>query len=137
LALGGALLAAIHRPKSEVSVLGVALVLGSAARFSVGQTTIASKQSHDFRISLASKSGRLVAEKDEYCAFFNRTTDEELTQVEDVFLNFAQQVGRMRETPRKFLLSQTIREDTAGMWSSASNAVNKSPTMSTFTTPIV
>jgi hypothetical protein len=82
----------------------VTVVLCLAAKIGVGQTTIASKQNHDFHISLTSKSGKLVAEKDEYCALFNRTRDDQPTVVGDVFLDFAQQVGRIRESPRKFPL---------------------------------
>jgi hypothetical protein len=84
----------------------VAVVLGLAAKICVGQTTIASKQNHDFHISLTSKSGKLVAEKDEFCALFNTAKDDEPTVVRDVFLDFAQQVGRIRESPRKFPLSR-------------------------------
>jgi hypothetical protein len=84
----------------------VTVVLGLAAKICMGQTTIASKQNHDFHISLTSKSGKLVAEKDEYCALFNRTRDDEPTVVGNVFLDFAQQVGRIRESPRKFPLSR-------------------------------
>lgn len=84
----------------------VTVVLCLAAKICAGQATIASKQNHDFHISLTSKSGKLVAEKDEYCALFNRTRDDEPTVVGDVFLDFAQQVGRIRESPRKFPLSR-------------------------------
>jgi hypothetical protein len=91
------------------AILCVTLVLGPAAKICVGQTTIASKQNHDFHISLiyfAYQQVRQMAEKDEYCALFNRTKDDEPTVVGDVFLDFAQQVGRIRESPRKFPLSR-------------------------------
>jgi hypothetical protein len=88
------------------TILCVTVVLGLAGKICAGQTTIASKQNHDFHISLTSRSGKLVAEKDEYCALFNRTRDDEPTVVGDVFLDFAQQVGRIRESPRKFPLSR-------------------------------
>ena len=86
------------------TVLCVAMVFGAATQVCAGQTTIASKRNHGFYISLMSKSGEL-AEKDEYCALFSRTIGGEPTHVEGVFVEFAQQVGRIRESATKVTLS--------------------------------
>jgi ribosome-binding protein aMBF1 (putative translation factor) len=85
------------------TILCVTVVLGLAGKICAGQTTIASKQNHDFHILLTRKWGKLVAEKDEYCALFDRTGDDEPAVVGDVFLDFAQQVGRIRESPSERL----------------------------------
>jgi len=76
----------------------------AATQVCAGQTTIASKRNHGFDISLMSKSGALAA-KDEYCASFSTTKSVEPAHVEGVFLEFAQQVGKIRETARKFPLA--------------------------------
>jgi hypothetical protein len=85
------------------ALLCVAVVFVAASQVCAGQTTIASKRNHGFDISLMSKSGEL-AEKDEYCALFN-TTKGGKRHVEGVFLEFAQQVGKIRESAQKFPLS--------------------------------
>jgi hypothetical protein len=87
------------------TVLCMALIFGVATKACAGQTTIAVKRSHDFYISLTSNAGKLVAGKNEYCALFSRTRGGELTPVEDVVIEFAQQVGRITERPTKFHLS--------------------------------
>jgi len=74
----------------------------AATQVCAGQTTIASKRIHGFDISLMSKSGELAA-KDEYCASFSASGEP--TDVEGVFLEFAQQVGKIRESGRKFPLA--------------------------------
>ena len=79
--------------------------LRCASEVCAGQSAIASKRNHDFSISLISQSGKLVAEKSEYCVLFSRTEGSESTQVEDVFVEFAQQVGKIRKSPQKFPLA--------------------------------
>jgi hypothetical protein len=86
------------------AVLCGVVVFVAATHVCAGQTTIASKQSHGFDVSLISKSGELAA-KDEYCALFSTTKGGEPTYVEGVFLEFEQQVGKIRESARKFPLS--------------------------------
>jgi hypothetical protein len=85
------------------AALCIALILSVATQVGAGQTVIASKRNHDLDISLLSKSGKLVSAKDEYCVSFT-TKGGEPAQVADVFVEFAQQVGRIREDPRKFPL---------------------------------
>jgi hypothetical protein len=85
-------------------VLCVAVIFVAAIQLCPGQATIASKQNHGFYIALMSKSGKLI-QKDEYCVLFSRTKDGEPTHVEGVFLEFAQQVGKIRESARKIPLS--------------------------------
>jgi hypothetical protein len=85
-------------------LLSLAVVFGVATQVCAGQTIIASKRSHNFYVSLMSKSGKLV-EKDEYCVEFSRTKGGEPTQVGDVLVDFAQQVGRIRESPHEFPFS--------------------------------
>jgi hypothetical protein len=82
----------------------MALILSMATQVCAGQTVIASKRKHDLYISLLSKSGKLVTAKDEYCVSFTRKGGE-AAQAEDVFVEFAQQVGRIRESPGKFSLA--------------------------------
>src|SRR5713101_3871123 len=84
-------------------VLCLAVVFVAAIQVCPGQATIASKRDHGFDISLMSKSGELAA-KDEYCALFNTTKGGE-PHVEGVFLEFEQQVGRIRERATKVTLS--------------------------------
>jgi hypothetical protein len=85
-------------------ILSLAVVFGMAAQTCAGQTTIASKRSHDLYISLLSQSGKLV-EKDEYCVLFSKTNGGEPAQVEDVFVDFSKQVGKITGVPRKVSLS--------------------------------
>jgi hypothetical protein len=85
------------------------MIFVAAAQICAGQTTIASKRNHGFDISVMSKSGELAA-KDEYCASFSTTSfsttkSGEPAPVESVFLEFAQQVGKIRDSARKFPLS--------------------------------
>jgi hypothetical protein len=82
----------------------LAVVVGVAMQVSVGQAIIASKQGHNLKVSLLSKSGQLDR-KDEYCVLFSRTNAGEPTEVGDVSVDFAQQVGRIRESPREFPFS--------------------------------
>ena len=56
------------------------------------------------RISLMSKSGKL-AEKGEYCVLFSRTNGGKPTQVQSVFVEVAQQVGKITERPERSSLS--------------------------------
>jgi hypothetical protein len=86
------------------TVLCVAAVFVVATQVCAAQTTIASKRNHDFYISLMSKSGEF-AKKDEDCALFSRTKGGNPTQVENVFVDFAQQVGKIRENPKEFHFS--------------------------------
>jgi hypothetical protein len=84
-------------------VLCLAVVFVAAIQVCPGQATIASKRNHGFDISLMSKSGKLAA-KDEYCVLFSTTKGGE-PHVEGVFLEFEQQVGKIRESAREFPLS--------------------------------
>ena len=88
------------------TILCVLLVLSVVTEVCEGQTAIASKRNHGFYISLLGKSGRLVAGRAAYCALFSGTKGGEPVQVDNVFVKFAQQVGRIREIPRSFPLSQ-------------------------------
>jgi hypothetical protein len=83
----------------------VAVLSGAATQVCAGQTTIASKRSRDLYISLMNELGKL-AQKDEYCVLFSKTNGGEPIQVEGVFMEFAQQVGKIRETPKRSPLSQ-------------------------------
>jgi hypothetical protein len=87
------------------TALCVALICSVAAKVCWGQTTIASKRNHELYISLTSKAGKLVAGTSEYCALFSITKGDAPTHVEDVFVEFAQQIGKIRENPRKFPLA--------------------------------
>ena len=89
-------------PSRMCAVLSVATIFVAATQVCAGQTTIASKRNHGLYISLMSESGELT-QKDEYCAFFGTTKGGE-PHVETVFLEFAQQVGKIRESARKFPL---------------------------------
>jgi hypothetical protein len=81
-------------------VLWLAAVCGLTAQVCAGQTVIASKRNHNFYVSLMSKSGEL-ASKDQYCVVFRRTSGGQPEQVGDVLVDFAQQVGRIRESPQQ------------------------------------
>jgi hypothetical protein len=85
------------------TVLCVELTFGVAAQVCAGQITIASRQNHDFYISLMNKSGKLT-QKSEYCVLFSPTNGEP-TQVQDVIIEFAQQVGKIPGRPKKYSLS--------------------------------
>jgi hypothetical protein len=82
----------------------LAAVIGVTTQGCAGQTIVASKRDHHFYVSLLSKSGK-SAGKDEYCVVFSRTTGGEPTEVRDVLVDFAQQVGRIRESPQEFPFS--------------------------------
>jgi hypothetical protein len=81
-------------------VLCAAVIFGVASQVCAGQTTIAAKRYDDLYISLMSQSGKLV-EKGGYCALFSRTNGAGPTQVENVIIEFAQQVGKVRERASK------------------------------------
>jgi hypothetical protein len=91
-------------PGMWAAVLCLAVMLVAANQVCPGQTTIASKRSHGFYISLMSKSGEL-AEKDEYCAVFGRTKGGDPAHVDRVFVELEQQVGRIRESGQMAALS--------------------------------
>jgi hypothetical protein len=82
-----------------LAVVFVVTTQGCAA-----QTIMASKRDHNFYVSLMSKSGKSAWE-DEYCVVFSRTSGGEPTEVGDVLVDFAQQVGRIRESPQAFPFS--------------------------------
>jgi hypothetical protein len=108
------------------AVLGVAFVFGLATKVCAGQTAIAPKRDHNFRISLTTKSGKLVAEKDEYCAIFNRTNDDEPTLVLKVSSWTLRSRWEGFEKPRDTsLFHGTILDDTAGLSISANNPINR------------
>jgi hypothetical protein len=69
---------------------------------------MASKRDHNFYVSLMSKSGK-SAWKDEYCVVFCTSSGGEPTEVGDVLVDFAQQVGRIRESPQEFPFSPNGR----------------------------
>jgi len=81
-------------------VLCAAVIFGVAPQVCAGQTTIAAKRNHDLYISLMSESGKLV-EKGGYCALFSKTNGARPAQVENVIIEFAQQVGKVRERASK------------------------------------
>jgi hypothetical protein len=102
---------ALHRKapsllRTMCMVLCVALIFGVAAKVCAGQTAIASKRHHDFYISLTSNSGKLVAGKNEYCVLLSRANNGALVYVENVLVEFAQQAGKIRESPRQSSLSR-------------------------------
>jgi hypothetical protein len=86
-------------------ILCLVSVLGAANENCEAQVTIATKRSHELYVSLVNQSGRLVAGEDELCVSFSTATSGQLTQVDDVSIDFRQQVGRITERPRKFRLS--------------------------------
>jgi hypothetical protein len=85
-------------------LLILAIVFGVTAQGCAGQTIMASKRDHNFYVSLMSQSGK-SAWKDEYCVVFSRTSGGEPAEVGDVLVDFAQQVGRIRESPQEFAFS--------------------------------
>jgi hypothetical protein len=87
------------------TILCLVLILGAANENGEGQVTIATKRSHELYVSLVNQSGRLVAGEDELCALFGTAKSGQLTQVDDVSVDFKQQVGRITERPREFRLS--------------------------------
>ncbi len=95
----------IESPISRICmVLCVELLLCVAGQFCAGQTTIASKRSHDFYISLMNKSGKLT-QQGEYCVLFSRRRGGEPIQLQGVFIEIAQQVGKITGRPKKYSLS--------------------------------
>jgi hypothetical protein len=84
--------------------LFLAVVFGVTTQGGAGQTIMASKRDHNLYVALMSKSG-ISAWKDEYCVVFSRTSRGGPTEVGDVLVDFAQQVGRIRESPQEFPFS--------------------------------
>jgi len=98
-----------HAPSLQ-SARRICLIFCATAIFCValrcaGQRIVAAKRSHGLNVSLETRSGNIGA-KDEYCVLFSKTDSGELTQIESVALEIAQQVGKVRESARKIPLSQ-------------------------------
>ena len=87
-------------------ILWMALAFVAAARVCAGQQAIASMQNHGVSISL------LKATKSQYCALFSRVISGEPMQVDDVSLEFRQQVGRIAGKPVGF----SPYEETTGLY---------------------
>ena len=87
-------------------ILWMVLIFGTTTRVCAGQQAIASMQNHGVSISL------LTATKNQYCALFSRVVTGEPMQVDDVSLEFRQQVGRIAGKPVGFSPS----EETAGLY---------------------
>lgn len=69
--------------------------------------TIAIKRKGDLHISISNRSGELSAGRNEFCIVFRGARADEAAQVEDVHVEFAQQVGKIRETPKKSIVSES------------------------------
>ena len=93
----------LFHPFGIPSVLLVAIVVGVTLQVCAAQV-LATKRNHDLTISLTSKAGAFDR-KDEYCVLFGKTNGGEPPQVEDVFIDFSQQVGRLRERPQRLPLA--------------------------------
>jgi hypothetical protein len=91
------------------AALCLALIFSTAPQVCAGQTAIATKRNHGLYISIFNKSGNVASAQDEYCVSFSTsfstTRGGGPAQVSDVFVEFAQQVGRIRERPIKSSLS--------------------------------
>jgi hypothetical protein len=102
------------RPPAGITVLAT-LILGMAA-IAVGEDpSIASKRSQGFYVSLTSHGGRLAAGKNEYCLSFKTVRDGKPANVENVHVEFAQEVGRILEKAIK----STVAQQDAGRYCGA------------------
>lgn len=63
------------------------------------ETRIASKQAREVLISITNADGRLHASDDDFCVLFQNRETQKPTDVEDVSVAFAQQVGKIQEAP--------------------------------------
>ena len=66
--------------------------------------SIASGRIHDLSISIVNDSGKFVAGSNTFCAEFTKAANAEPVLVKDVEVEFAQQVGKIRERPTRALV---------------------------------
>jgi hypothetical protein len=86
-------------------ILCAMLAFALATRACAGQKIIESKRDHDLTITLLNPSGRLMPERSEYCLRFSSIRDAKPIYVDDVSMELAQQVGRVRERVGKASLA--------------------------------
>ncbi len=63
------------------------------------ETAVVSKRAKGLVISIVTADGRLHGGKNSFCTVFHELARNEPIEVQDVRVDFAQQVGRMRERP--------------------------------------
>ena len=78
----------------------------SEVRVRSTETRIASKQARDVVISITNADGRLQAGDNDFCVLFENRETQKPTDVEDVSVAFAQQVGKIQEAPIKVWLTE-------------------------------
>jgi hypothetical protein len=69
--------------------------------------SIASGRIHDLSISIVNDSGKFVAGSNTFCAEFTKAANAEPVLVKDVEVEFAQQVGKIRERPTRALITES------------------------------
>jgi len=79
------------------SMLCGAMILIAVHDLHASGKEIASGRSHGLTASIANDSGRFVAGSNDFCAVFTKTPNAAPVSVKDVTVEFAQQVGRIRE----------------------------------------
>jgi hypothetical protein len=71
------------------------------------EASIASWRGHDFSISIVNSSQKFVAGKNTFCVEFTKAATAEPISVKDVEVEFAQQVGKIRERPTRALITES------------------------------
>lgn len=69
--------------------------------------SVASAYNHGLSISVVNNSERFVAGRNSFCVTFTKTANAEVAPVKDVEVDFAQQVGKIRERPIHVLVAET------------------------------
>lgn len=65
------------------------------------RASVASGRSHDLSISIMNDSEKFVAGSNSFCVVFTKAANAEPASAKDVEVEFAQQVGKIRERPTR------------------------------------
>jgi hypothetical protein len=92
------------------SVLCGAIMLVAAYDLHASGKEVVSGHSHGLTVSIVNDSGKFLAGSNDFCVEFTKTPNATPASVKDVAVEFAQQVGRIRERP----IHAQIAEDNPG-----------------------
>ena len=71
------------------------------------RTSVASGVSHGLSILIVNNSEKFVAGRNSFCVVFAKAANAEAAPVKDVEVEFAQQVGKIRERPIQAYIAET------------------------------
>jgi len=93
-------------------IISASLLLACIVQKSANAGTIASKRQKNVMISITSDSRKFVEGRNNFCVSFTDGPNAPSVPVTNVFIEFAQQVGKIREKP----LTTVLKEDTVGRY---------------------